>query len=279
LFGGHFQTWRLPSQAATALHRVKCPDTICSWQRTLLPSNIAPVNPLQAHSEHLFLRWLAQAAIVAKKDLRIEVRSGEVVVTSSFFALLVVVIASMSFHGGPVSRPSVAAGTLWLSVAFATVLALSRSWQREREESAYMGLLAAPLSRSALFMGKLLSLLLFLAVVECVVVPLVALLFAIDLTKVAPGLLAIILCATPGIGAVGTLFGAMTVRTRARDLILAIVLFPLLAPTILAAVVASRDLFGGAHLADLADYLSLMGLFDVVFLTGGLSMFGLLIDE
>jgi len=237
------------------------------------------VNASQASSEAVLSRWLIQASTVASKDLRIEVRSGEVVVTSSFFALLVVVVASMSFHGGAASRASVAAGTLWLSVAFATVLALSRSWQREREESAFIGLLAAPLSRSAFFVGKLLSLLLFLGVVECSVVPLVAILFAIDLTRMAPGLLAIILCATPGIGAVGTLFGAMTVRTRARDLILAIVLFPLLAPTILAAVVASRDLFGGSPFAELGDYLSLMGLFDIVFLTGGISMFGLLIDE
>jgi heme exporter protein B len=216
---------------------------------------------------------------IVGKDLRIEVRSGEVVVTSSFFALLVVVVASLAFHGGPVTRASVAAGALWLSVAFAAVLALSRSWQREREESAYLGLLAAPLARSALFVGKLLSLLLFLSIVECAVVPLVAVLFAIDLTVSGIGLLAIVLCATPGIGAVGTLFGAMTVRTRARDLILAIVLFPLLAPTLLAAVVASRELFAGAPLSELGDYLSLMGLFDVVFLTGGLSMFGLLIDE
>ncbi len=220
-----------------------------------------------------------QVLTIATKDLRIEVRSGEVVVTSSFFALLVVVVASISFHGDPASRASVAAGTLWLSVSFAAVLALSRSWQREREESAYLGLLAAPLYRSALFTGKLIGLLLFLAIIEGTVIPLVAVLFAVDLTRLGVGLLAIALCATPGIGAVGTLFGAMTVRTRARDLILAIVLFPLLAPALLTAVVASRELFGGTPLAELADYFRLMGLFDVVFLTGGISMFGLLIDE
>jgi heme exporter protein B len=71
----------------------------------------------------------------------------------------------------------------------------------------------------------------------------------------------------------------MTVRTRARDLMLALVLFPLLAPTLLAAVVASRELFGGAPLSELTDYFSLMGLFDFVFLTGGVTMFGMLIDE
>jgi heme exporter protein B len=237
------------------------------------------VPPSEAATTQRAPSWLLQVLTITTKDLRIEVRSGEVVVTSSFFALLVVVVASMSFHSGVVSRSTVAAGTLWLSVAFATVLALSRSWQREREESAYLGLLAAPLYRSALFIGKLTSLLLFLAIIEGAVIPLVAVLFAIDLTRVGIGLLAIVLCATLGIGAVGTLFGAMTVRTRARDLILAIVLFPLLAPALLTAVVASRELFGGAPLAELGDYLRLMGLFDVVFLTGGISMFGLLIDE
>jgi len=124
-----------------------------------------------------------------------------------------------------------------------------------------------------------LPLLLFLGVVQCVVVPLVAVLFAIDLIQMGPALLAIVFCATPGIAAVGTLFGAMTVRTRARDLMLALVLFPLLAPTLLAAVVASRELFGGAPLSELTDYFSLMGLFDFVFLTGGVTMFGMLIDE
>ena len=228
---------------------------------------------------HRVASWFSQVRCITGKDLRIEARSGEVIVTSSFFALLVVVIASLAFHGGPLGRASVAAGTLWLSVAFAAVLALSRSWQREREESAYVGLLAAPLRRSALYVGKLMSLLLFLGVVLCVVVPLVAVLFAIDLVQMGPALLIIVLCATPGIAAVGTLFGAMTVRTRARDLMLALVLFPLLAPTLLAAVVASRELFGGAPLSELTDYFSLMGLFDFVFLTGGVTMFGMLIDE
>lgn len=208
-----------------------------------------------------------------------EIRSGEVVVTSSYFALLVVIVASMSYHAGGVSNSAIAAGTIWLSSAFAAVLALSRAWQREREESAFIGLLSAPLQRSALFIAKLTSLLMFLFVVQLVVVPLTALLFAIDLTHVGLGLLLIIVCATPGVGAAGTLFGAMTVRTRARDLILAIVLFPLLAPTLLAAVVACRELFGGASLSELGGYLSLMLLFDAVFIIGGLSMFGPLVDE
>ena len=199
--------------------------------------------------------------------------------TSAFFALLVVVLSSLSFSGGPFSQRLVAAGTLWLTIAFAAILALSRTWQREREESAFLGLLALPLSRSALFFGKFLGLTLFLTTVEVLVIPLVALLFAIELLRLGPGLVLVASVATPGIAATGTLFGSMTVRTRARDLVLAIVLFPLLAPTLLAAVVATRELLGGTPIRELVDYLLLMGLFDIVFLIGGFTLFGLLVDE
>jgi len=217
--------------------------------------------------------------MVTSKDLRIEARSGEVTATSAFFALLVVVLASMSFHGGAVSQRLVAAGTLWLTVAFAAVLALSRTWQREREDAAFVGLLSLPLSRSALFLGKFIGLLLFLGLVEVLVIPVVALFFALDLTEVGLGIVLVAALATPGIAATGTLFGSMTVRTRARDLVLAIVMFPLLAPTLLAAVVATRELLGGMPMNELGDYLMLMGLFDFIFIVGGLTLFGLLVDE
>ena len=84
--------------------------------------------------------------------------------------------------------------------------------------------------------------------------------------------------ATPGIAAVGTLFGAMTVRTRARDLVLASVLFPFLTPTLLAGVAGTRELLGGAPFHELVDYLELMGVFAAVFISGGLGLFGLLIE-
>jgi heme exporter protein B len=216
---------------------------------------------------------------VAWKDLRIESRTGEVTTMSGFFAVLVVVLASLAFHGNAGNQRQVAAGTIWMTLAFAAVLALSRTWQREREESAFVGLLVMPLSRSALFLGKFLGILAFLFVVVALVVPLVALFFSIDLLEVGPKILLVALFATPGIAAAGTLFGSMTVRTRARDLVLAVVLFPLLSPTLLSAVVATRELLGGLSLNELVDYLWLMGLFDFIFIIGGLSLFGTLVDQ
>jgi heme exporter protein B len=196
--------------------------------------------------------WARQALLVYRKDLAIEAATGEVIVTSGFFALLVVMLASLSFFGGPMNALNVAAGTIWLSVAFAAVLSLGKTWQRERDEAALDGLLVSPLSRSAIFAGKALSVWTFLLAVLLVVLPATLLLFSLDAELLGP-LLVIAAFATPGLAASGTLFGAMTVRTGARDLLLAVVLFPLLAPTLLAAVAATRDLFGGASLAALGD--------------------------
>lgn len=223
--------------------------------------------------------WARQSLILLRKDLSIELTTGEVVTTSTFFALLVVILASLSFYGGPDTRRLVASGVIWLSVTFAAVLALGRTWQREREEAALDGLVIAPIAKSALFAGKALGVLVFLSVVELLVMPVAALLFALDPAEVFVGFALIAAAATPGVAASGTLFGAMTVRTRARDLMLSIVLFPLLSPTLLAAVAATRELLGGAPPSELWDYLQLMLVFDVTFVAGGLGLFGTLIEN
>jgi heme exporter protein B len=223
--------------------------------------------------------WPGQVWIVFRKDLRVEASSGEVTTTSAFFALLVVVLASMSFHGGPTTGKVVMAGVVWLAIAFAAVLSLGRSWAREREAGALSGLLSSPIAPSALYAGKVLGLIMFLLVIQAVVFPAAALFFAVDLIELAGGFVLVSLFATPGIAAAGTLFGAMTVRTSARDLALSVVLFPLLSPVLLTAVSATRGLLSGMPEAELAAYVRLLAAFDVVFLAGGLSLFGTLIED
>jgi heme exporter protein B len=118
----------------------------------------------------------------------------------------------------------------------------------------------------------------FITAIEVIVIPTAALLLGFDLLRYAGALATIGLLTNVGIAATGTLFGAMTVRTRARDLVLASVLLPLLAPTLITAVVATRDLFSGVPLRELGDYLELMLVFDVVFTSAGIGLFGLLIE-
>ncbi len=221
---------------------------------------------------------MRQAWLVFAKDLQIELATREIVTTSGFFAVLVSVIGAMSFYFDANTASEIAPGIIWIAVAFSSILALSRSWQRERENDALDGLLVMPIERSAIFAGKALGILLFVLIIETLSVLVVSLLLSIQLERVWLGLVALSLCATPGVAAAGTLFGAMTVRSNARDLVLASVLFPLLAPTLVTAAVGTRELFGGAPLSSLTDYMMLMGVFAVLFTTAGLALFGALID-
>jgi len=226
------------------------------------------------------VRGLLRVALdVCVKDLRIEARTKEIVTTAGFFAALVAVLASVAFYGGASTAAKVAPGAIWLAVAFASVLALGRTWQREREEGALTGLLVAPVPRAGIFLGKAAGVYAFVTVVELVVVPLVALLFHVDLPPVIAPLTLVLAVATVGIAAMGTLFGAMTVRTRARDLVLASVLFPLLAPTMVSGVAATREIFGGAPFDEITDYLVLLAVFDAVAVMGGVGLFGMLLDD
>jgi heme exporter protein B len=220
---------------------------------------------------------LRAAWIVAEKDLRIELRTREIVTTAGFFAVLVAVMASVAFEGATTAK--IAPGAIWLAITFSSVLALGRTWQREREDNALLGLLVTPLPRASLFLGKMIGVLAFVLAVEVIVVPVVALFFHVQLPDVIGPLLVVLFLGTLGVAAMGTLFGAMTVRTRARDLVFATVLFPLLTPTLMAGVGATREIFSGMPLADVRDYLIILGAFDFLGVLGGLALFGALIDD
>jgi heme exporter protein B len=226
----------------------------------------------------------ATLAVLAK-DVRIELATGEIVTTAGFFAVLVTIMASLAFTTGAETTTRVAPGALWLSIAFAAILAIGRTWQREREESALLGLLVSPAPRAAIWLGKALGLLAFLLAIEVVVVLIVALLFHVDLPRVALPLAIVLLAGTVGVAATGTLFGAMTARTAARELILAIVLFPLLSPALLSSVSATREIFYASSsglpvdMGEVWDWLLLLGVFDAVAIGGGLAMFGALVEE
>jgi len=229
--------------------------------------------------ERVRAKVLRDAMLIASKDLLIEARTREIVTTAGFFAALVAILTSVAFTEGANTTRRIAPGAIWIAVAFASILALGRTWQREREDSALLGLLVSPVRRSALFLGKAVGVLAFVLVVEAIVVPIVALLFHVDLPQVGGALAIVLLLGTVGVAATGTLFGAMTVRTRARDLVLATVLFPLLSPTLLSGVAATREIFSGAAIGELRDYFVLLGAFDAVALVGGLTLFGALIDD
>jgi heme exporter protein B len=222
--------------------------------------------------------WHA-ALCVLRKDLRIELRTGEVVVTTALFATLVTVVGALSFFIDEASARLVAPGVLWLAVAFSGVLAMSRSWSRERDNDAFRGLLLSPAPRAALYLGKLLGTLVFMLIVESVVLLEVGLLFNLQLWPVLGPLVLLLALGTVGFAAAGNLFAAMGVRTGARDMVLAVALFPVIAPALLSGVVGTRELLLGAPLHEVWAWLRILSAFDVLFLTAGTLLFESLVCD
>ncbi|MBL8605426.1 MAG: heme exporter protein CcmB [Myxococcales bacterium] len=216
---------------------------------------------------------------IARKDLTIELRVREIVPTMTLFAALVAVLSSMALYVDDESARKAAPGILWIAIAFSGTLGLARTWGREREEDALRAVLLSPISSGALFFGKALGALVFVLVTECVVAPLVALLLHAPLFDHLGGFALVCLLGTVGFVAAGTLFGALTAKTRARDLLLAVVLYPLVSPALLCGVVATRDLFAGASLAEVADWLRLLAIFDLITLGGGALLLGPLLSD
>lgn len=222
--------------------------------------------------------WRA-ALLVLRKDLQIELRTGEVTVTTGLFATLVTLLASLSFFIDENSARLVAPGVLWVSVAFSGVLAMSRTWTRERDNDVFRGLMLSPAPRAALYVGKLLGTLVFLGAVETVVVLEVGLLFNLDLLQVLGPLSLLLILGTIGFAAAGNLFAAMGVRTSARDLVLAVALFPVIAPALLCGVVGSRELLTGAPLHEIWSWIKILIAFDVTFITAGVMLFEPLLSD
>ncbi len=213
-------------------------------------------------------RFFAVAVLIMRKDLRVETRSLELFLTTLFFAVSSVLVFAFGFvrNGRPVENA--VAGILWIAIAFAGTLALGRTFERERYHDVLRSLLLAPVDRPAIYVGKLLGILTLLAAVEVVVVPLIALLFQAPLFRHPVLLFLLLLLGTLGFTAVGTLFGAMLVRARSRDVLLPVLLYPITIPVIIAGVRGTAVLLQPEmDLAMVRAWIGMLAFFDVVFIT------------
>ena len=214
------------------------------------------------------MTFLRVALLVLRKDFAIELKSREVLYTTLFFAVSCVLIFSFAFvkEGQPLE--DAAAGILWIAIAFSGTLALGRAFERERQSETLRALLLAPVDRPALYVGKLLGVCLVLLAVEAAVVPLVAVMFQAPLFGHPLMLVGLLAAGTVGFAAVGTLFAAMLVRARSRDVLLPILLYPITVPVIIAGVRGTAALLEvEADLQVARMWLSMLVFFDVVFLT------------
>ena len=214
------------------------------------------------------MSFLGTVWLVMRKDLRIEIRSREILYTTLFFAVACVLVFAFGFvrDGRPLEDAS--AGILWIAVAFSGTLALGRAFDRERHNETLRALMLAPVPRPALYVGKLLGVLVLLAAVEIVIVPLIVLMFQANLLTHPWLMMALLVTGTIGFAAVGTLFAAMLVRARSRDVLLPILLYPITIPVIIAGVRGTAALLQAEVDIPMARaWLSMLVFFDVVFIT------------
>jgi heme exporter protein B len=224
--------------------------------------------------------FLRTAWLVLRKDLAIEARSWEVLTTTLFFAASCVLVFAFAFVKEGQAAEDAAAGILWIAIAFSGTLALGRTFERERYSDTLRALLMAPAPRPALYVGKLLGMLALLGIAEAMLVPMVAFMFQATLFS-RPLLLVLLLASgTLGFSTVGTLFAAMLVRARSRDVLLPILLYPITIPVIIAGVRGTAALLSTPPDEALATmWIGILASFDVVFVTLALWTFEPLMTE
>jgi heme exporter protein B len=225
-------------------------------------------------------QFVRTAWLVMQKDLTVEIRSREIVATTVFFAMSCVLVFAFALVKDGRTVLDAAAGILWIAIAFSGTLALGRTFERERYTDTLRALMLAPADRPAIYVGKLLATIAMIFATEALLVPLVALLFQAGLFA-APLLLgAILLTGTVGFAAVGTLFAAMLVRARSRDVLLPVLLYPITIPVIIGGVRGTAALLGDPPDMAMAQFwIGLLLFFDVVFIVLSLWTFEPLMTE
>lgn len=211
------------------------------------------------------------------KDALAETRTKEIVSAVLVFTLLVIVIFNFAFGTSQDVIKLVASGMLWVTFAFAGVLSLNRAFIMEKEEGCLEGLMVSPVSREVIYVGKMLSSLLFMLVIEAIALPIFAFLFNLDVFSFS--LVVIILLTTVGFVSVGTLFSALAVNTKAREMVLPILFLPIVAPIVISAVQSSELALAGEQWTVIYSWLRITVAFDAVFLVVSYLVFAFVIEE
>jgi heme exporter protein B len=224
------------------------------------------------------MSYLRKVFAVVAKDVAAELRTREMFSSMFVFSLLVILIFNFAFDLRAENQKTLAPGVLWVAIAFAGMLGLSRSFIIEKDRGSMEGLLLTPVDRSAIYLGKMLGNLLFIGIVEIIILPIFIVLFNLSAAHL-PLLLGVMILGTIGFAGVGTLFSAMAVHTRAREVLLPILLFPVVIPVMLASVKLTAAILDGLPFADVQNWFSLLIAFDLIFLALSVVLFDYVTEE
>ena len=214
---------------------------------------------------------------IAWKDFLLEIRSKEVVLAVLVFSLLSIVVFNIAFDPTPRTVAMVAPGILWVALAFGGILGLSSAFALEVENGGFTGTLLTPIARDAFFFGKVISSFVFMAFVELILVPVMVILFDLNI----PVFLFVIVSALAllAVSLVGTLFAAMAINTRAREILMPVLFLPVIIPALLASVECTEILFSGQSSINLSKWVGLLAVFDAVYLIVTPFCFGLVVSD
>lgn len=224
---------------------------------------------------------LAAAWRIARKDFTVEARSREIIATAAFFAVACVLVFSFSLVTDGRAPEGVAAGVLWVGVAFAGTLSLGRLFERERAHDTLRVLLLAPIERPAVYLGKLLAVVMLMSAIAALLLPFTGLLFDQAVTRAAGWLAVVLVAGIVGFAAIGTLFAAMLGRSRSRDVLLPVLLYPMAVPVLIAGVRATSALLdaAGPDVETARLWLGIIAAFDAVFVTLALWTFEAVMEQ
>lgn len=217
---------------------------------------------------------LRQTATLVAKDLRREWRTREVLTTTVSFAVLLMVIFAFAFYKDDQTVTLVFPGTLWVALLFTGTLAIGRTFQHEARGDCLRALALIPGSEKSLYLAKSAVNLLFMLLFEAALIPLLLLVFSVEAAPIIGPLIATVVVGSLGFSALGTLVGAMLVRSDLREVLLPIVLYPLLVPLLIAGVLITAALLDGGQWTDIRPWLQAMIAMDLIYLTLGMMLFG-----
>jgi len=224
------------------------------------------------------MSYLRKVAAIIAKDIAAELRTREMLSSMGVFAILVIIVFNFAFELTERQIIETATpGALWVTIIFAGMLGLNRSLSVELDKGCLDGLLLTPVDRSAIFFGKALGNALFMLIVEAIVLPLFVVFFNVPLVQ--PWVILIVVLGTLGFAGVGTLLSSMAVNTRAREVMLPILLFPVAMPELIAAVKATSGAMMGLPVSEWQQWLSLLIVFDVVLITVTFMVFAYIVEE
>ncbi len=222
--------------------------------------------------------YLRKVLAIVAKDIATEIRTKEMISAMFVFSLLIIFIFNFAFDLRAENVQALAPGVLWVAIAFAGMLGLSRSFILERDRGVLDGLLMAPVDRSAIYFGKMIGNVLFISVVEVIILPFFIVLFNQPAAILAP-LAGVVVLGTIGFAGVGTLFSAMAVHTRAREILLPIMLFPVIIPVMIAAVRLTAAILDKIPFAEVSQWLALLLAFDAIFIAASFMLFEFVVEE